>query len=82
MVKKTTKAKDDEKKVQQIQEALGFSHHDSEALLAHASQVQTTDILPLDEIKEYAKVDSTTTTLNNLHPDENPSAILDRDGPR
>ena len=82
MVKKTTQANNDEKKIQQIQEALGFSHHDSEALLEHAKEVQTTDILPLEEIAEYAKVDSTTSTLNNLHEDANPSAILDRDGPR
>lgn len=70
-----------EEKVQQIKKAFNFSRNDSEALLTHAAEVQTTDIIPLEELREYAKIDSTTTKLNNLHED-NTSAILDRNGPR
>ena len=81
MVEKKSKANNERKEVQQIQEALGFSHHDSEALLAHAAEVQTSDIIPLQELKRNADVDSTRTTLNSLY-EKNPSANLDRNGPR
>lgn len=70
-----------EEKIEQISKVLGFSRNDSEALLTHAAEVQTTDIIPLDALNENANVDSTTTTLNDFHR-ENTSAILDRDGPR
>ena len=69
------------KEVELFQKAFGLTQHDSEALLAQISEVPTTDQIPLDELNEYAKVDSTTSTLNDLH-DENPSAILDRNAPR
>ena len=75
------KKQDEEMKIRQVEEALGFSPNDSSALLAHAAEVQTTDVIPMDELNEYAKVDSTTTTLNNLHED-NTSAIIDRNAPR
>ena len=67
--------------IEQIQQAYGLSKEDSEALLVHASEVETTDPIPLDELTYYANVDSTTTTLNNLQLN-NPSTILDRNGPK
>lgn len=75
------KNQEDEMKIRQVEEALGFSPNDSKALLAHAAEVQTTDVIPIGELNANAKVDSTTTTLNNLHH-ENMSAILDREVPR
>lgn len=75
------KNQNEEMKNRQVEETLGFSPNDSKALLAHAVEVQTTDVIPMDELNEYTKVDSTTTTLNNLHED-NTSAILDRNAPR
>lgn len=68
-----------ENRAELISEAFGMTKNDSEALLAQASEVQTTDI-PLGKEHVYAR-DSTTTTLNNLLED-NTSAILDRNGPR
>ena len=75
------KNQDKEMKIRQGEEAFGFSPNDSKSLLAHAAEVQTTDVIAMDELNEYAKVDSTTTTLNNLHED-NTSAIIDRNEPR
>ena len=75
------KKNQEEMKVLQVEEAYGFSSNDSKALLAHAAEVETTDIIPMEELNARAKVDSTTTTLNNLHR-ENTSAILDREVPR
>lgn len=69
------------KEVELFQRAFGLSEADSEALLAQTREVPTTDPIPVDELTEYAKVDSTLTTLNNLH-DENTSAILNRNAPR
>ncbi|MGN7479865.1 cAMP-binding protein [Solibacillus silvestris] len=80
-MKKNSKANHEETEIEQIKETFGFSHHDSEALLTHATEVQTTDVIPLEELNEYAKVDSSTTKLNTFRR-ENTSAILDRDGPR
>ena len=71
----------DEEKIQHVKEAFGFTRNDSKALLAHAAEVQTTDVIPLDALNKNAQVDSTTTTLNDFRR-ENTSAILDRDGPR
>ena len=79
MEKNVSKANHGKKGAELISEAFGISKNDSEALLAQASEVQTTDI-PLGKEHVYAR-DSTTTTLNNLQG-ENPSAILDRNGPR
>lgn len=79
MGKKVSKANHGKTGVELISEAFGMSKNDSEALIAQASEVQTTDI-PLQKDDVYAR-DSTTTTLNNLHED-NTSAILDRNGPR
>ena len=67
--------------IEQIQQAYGFSKEDSEALLVHAAEVETTDPIPIDQITFYANVDSTPTTLNNLQ-ENNPSTILDRNGPK
>lgn len=75
------KNQDEEMKIRQVEETFGFSPNDSKALLAQATEVQTTDVIPMDELNEYAKVDSTTTTLNNLDED-NTSTILDRNAPR
>lgn len=80
-MKDKLKAIPDEEKIQLVKEAFGFSRNDSKALLAHAAEVPTTDIIPLDALNENAQVDSTTTTLNDFRR-ENTSAILDRDGPR
>ena len=63
-----------------IKEVFGLSHHDSEALLVQAAEVQTTD-MPLEVLNTESIVDSTPTTLNDLYL-ENPSAILDRNAPR
>ena len=79
MGKKVTKASHGKTGVELISEAFGMTKNDSKALIAQASEVQTTDI-PLGKDHVYAR-DSTTTTLNNLEQD-NTSAILDRDGPR
>lgn len=79
--KKNLQQTDYEKQVALFQEAFGLSKHDSEALLVQAAEIPTADSIPLDELNEYAKVDSTPTTLNNLHA-ENTSAILDRNMPR
>ena len=70
-----------EEKIQLVKEAFGLTRNDSKALFAQAAEVQTTDIIPLDALNKNAKVDSTTTTLNDFRR-ENTSAILDRDGPR
>ena len=70
-----------QKEVEQLQKVFNLSEEDSEAMLAQMAEVPTTDPIPLDELKKYTKVDSTATTLNNLHA-ENPSAILDRNAPR
>lgn len=72
-MKKKIQAKD-------IQEVFSLSERDSEALLAQITEVPITDPIPMDELNKYVKVDSTTTTLNNLHG-ENTSAILDRNAP-
>ncbi|MEK4230568.1 cAMP-binding protein [Solibacillus sp. FSL H8-0538] len=80
-MKENSKTNQEEKTIQQVKGAFGFSQNDSKALLTHAAEVQTTDIIPLDELNKNAKVDSSTTKLNTFH-DENTSAILDRDGPR
>ncbi|AWE06946.1 cAMP-binding protein [Lysinibacillus sp. 2017] len=79
MGKNVSKANHGKTGAELISEAFGMSKNDSEALLAQASEVQTTDI-PLGKDDVYAR-DSTTTTLNNLQQD-NTSAILDRNGPR
>ena len=79
MDKKISEANNENTGVELISEAFGMTKNDSKALLAQASEVQTTDI-PFGKIDVYAR-DSTTTTLNNLKED-NTSAILDRDGPR
>ncbi len=79
MEKKVSKANHGKTGVELISEAFGMTKNDSEALIAQASEVQTTDI-PLGKDDVYAR-DSTTTTLNNLHED-NTSTILDRNGPR
>ena len=79
MGKKVSKANHGKTGVELISEAFGMSKNDSEALIAQASEVQTTDI-PLGKDDVYAR-DSTTTTLNNLRED-NTSTILDRNGPR
>ena len=79
MGKKISKANHGKSGAELISEAFGMTKNDSEALLAQASEVQTTDI-PLGKEHVYAR-DSTTTTLNNLLED-NTSAILDRNGPR
>ena len=75
------KKKSKKKEIDQIKDTLGFSVYDSEALVSHAAQVQTTDEIPLDELAANASVDSSTETLNRLQR-ENPSTILDRNGPR
>lgn len=80
-MKENPKKNQEEMKIRQVEEAFGFTPNDSKALLAHAAEVQTTDVIPMDELNAYAKVDSSTTTLNNLHRD-NTSAILDREVPR
>lgn len=80
-MKEYPKINQEVERIQQVEEAYGITKNDSKALLAQAAEVQTTDVIPMDELNEYAKVDSSTTKLNNLHRD-NTSAILDRDGPR
>ena len=75
------KKKSKKKEIDQIKDTLGFSVYDSEALLTHTAQLQTTDEIPLDELAASASVDSSTETLNRLQR-ENPSTILDRNGPR
>lgn len=77
--KKNTKQKS--QPIEQIQQAYGFSKEDSEALLVHAAEVQTTDPIPIDQIAYNANVDSTPTTLNNLQ-ENNPSSMLDRNAPK
>lgn len=79
MDKNVSKANHGKTGAELISEAFGISKNDSKALIAQASEVQTTDI-PLGKDDVYAR-DSTTTTLNNLHED-NTSTILDRNGPR
>jgi hypothetical protein len=81
MGKKISKAKHGKTGVELVSEAFGISKNDSEALFTQASEVQTTDVIPLEELNQNAKVDSTATTLNDFY-DENTSAILDRNGPR
>ena len=63
MGKEVSKANHGKTGAELISEAFGMSKNDSEALLAQASEVQTTDI-PFGKIDVYAR-DSTTTTLNN-----------------
>lgn len=78
---KESNVNEKQKTIQQIEEVLGFSQHDSEALLVQATEVQTTDIIPIDTVKAHDEVDSTPTRLNNQHA-ENTSAILGRNAPR
>ncbi|MER1998807.1 MAG: cAMP-binding protein [Lysinibacillus sp.] len=68
------------KAIEQIQQVYGLSKEDSEALLVHAAEVDTSHPIPIELIK-LKNVDSTLTTLNNLQED-NPSTILDRNGPK
>ena len=75
------KKKSKKNEIDQIRDTLGFPKNDSEALITHAAQVQTTDEIPLDELAANVEVESTTETLNRLQWD-NPSTILDRNGPR
>lgn len=80
-MKEKLKSIQQEEKIEQISKVFGFSRNDSEALLTHATEVQTTDVIPLEALNKNTMVDSTTTTLNDFRR-ENTSAILDRDGPR
>ena len=56
--------------VKKINKAFGLSYNDAIALLAQASQVQTTDEIALDNLYKKAKVESTRLRMNQL-ADEN-----------
>lgn len=69
-----------QRQIEQLQQVLSFSENDCEALLVHATEVQTTDPIPLSELAENVEVDSTPKALNNLQSN-NSSSILNRNAP-